>query len=590
MHIETDHELDKLHIILNAEAIVELLRNNIKEEIVLLAKANNLRIVAERSGSLINGYVNSKLSRLICLITCEEECDLVSTYAEVDILSVDLKTVNKNAISKYTCACSRKELLKAEAISYLTVICLDLGCNTVIINCYISNNLGESVLVISIAESDCFDRTVSLTTECVCTESESLKLILNVGVSVGNTNLTGTDLLNNLSYKLISELLEVILGNLCINREPELAKINIKCTKLDTCESKINIRKCDSYLTLFTSEVLKNYLSEVDVGRILSDLFYDITCNGCLNTVCEVICRLILKNEAGVYSLNCDLVVTKLIKVKREGSNAILIGKCGCLAYNLKLHAVYVYSLDSLAASGCESEDVSTVTDNCVKLGRGIPVLCSACVVSNVNSRAGNGYLNSRIVGNVCNRNIFKCFLAGLVVLRTVVSYNNSCKVTLIKNFNCIIYVILNVDECAVRKNAKTHRLLNVSDKLSLLNVLNGSSGNRALNVGCRTKVNESNICLYCYRIICLVVIGGVPSDTNSYSSTVVESKKCLVGNCCPGGLCNVGGELNGPSTAVCCDEVSRIVLAKDLFYDLLCGRNLCLVALACLVHRHLSG
>ena len=605
VHIQTDHKLDQLDIVLSKGTVCKVLGRQAELEFIIssVLPIYDLRIVVDRDGRLVNGYVNGNLARPVDLITCKEERDCVCTNVLVKILGVDLQAFDEmldfflsqivKLLGEELSACCRKKLLKAIAVKHLTVIRLNLGCDTVIMDGNVGNNLCKGVLVISIGEADGLGGAVALGAECVRTKSQTLQLILNVRVSISNANLAGADLLNYLCHQLISQLFKVIFRDLGANGSPKLAKLNVKGTKLDVGKSKINVGKRNGYLTLCACKVLKLYLGEVNIGRILGDLLYDSACNRELHTVCKVIGRLILKNPHRINGFNRDLVVCLFVKVEGEGCNAVLVEELSCLTCtndSLKLLAVDVYSLNSLALGGSQRQDVGTVTNNGIQLGRGIPVHCRACLVGYVNSRAGNGHLNGRIIGNIRNGNLLKGFLARLVVLGAMVGYNNSCIVAMIKNLNGVVHVVLNVDQCTVGENTQTHRLFQVFDQLIFLNVLNLFGGNTSLYVGCRTKIHKGKICLYCYRIVGLVIVGGIPCNTDADGGAVVEREKRLVGKGSPGCLCNVGGELNRPSTAVGCNKVGSIVLAQDRIYDLLCRGNLSVIALACLIHGHLSG
>ena len=595
MHVKTDHEFDQLGF--NRCSVAMCNRTDRNFKLIAITISDKLRIVVDRNGSLVHSHVKGDLARLVGFVTCKEQSDCVITCVHAKILSVNLKTVNQCAVCKYTCAGSGDQVSDAVTVGYGAVICLNFGCDTVILDGNVGYNLSQCVLVVSIADADGFGRAVAFRTELVRAKGKSLQLVFDVRISIGNTNFTGTDLFDQLVNKLISKLFKVVFLNLGINVSPKLAKLNVKRTKLKRGKAEVDFGKCDGYLALGTSEVFEFNRSKVDIGGIADGRPNDFHEIRCLNTVCEIVNSFVIQLEFGINRFNLNFKVILFGQIEREGHSAVVVVKLNSLrtVHNFLFHAVdeHLNAIDGLRYvvnnTGCQREDVGTVTDNCVKFGCGIPVHRGACLVGYVHSGARNGNLNGSVIGNVGNGNAIEGFLARLVVFGTVVGYDHRSIVAMIKNFNGVVYVVLNVNECAVCQNAKTHRTLEVFDQLSFFHVLNRSGGNGALYVGCGTKVNQSEVSLYSNRIVGLVIVSRIPCDTDSYRCTVVESKESLIGNSSPCSLCNVGREFNRPCTAVGCDKVCRIVLAKDLVYNFLSGRNFCVITCACLIHKHLS-
>ena len=392
------------------------------------------------------------------------------------------------------------------------------------------------------------------------------------------------NLVNNFFDKFVNQLIEIVLSNLRVGIKPQLTQFDVNRTKLNYCKAQIDITKLNRYSTFGTSQVLNDNLIVINraVGGILHSSIYDILVYGIHNTVSKVVKAFILQFPNGVNGFHNYIVVHCFCQIHRESCHTFVISQGNLLSVNGD-------RLNCFAGNRSKLEVVCSVTNNGIQTGGRIPTLCRSRIVGHINGSTGNGNLHGCIIGDILNRNILESLSTRLVFGRTVVGHDNLCESTICLNRNRVINLVFNFDQISVSQDSQSHSLLQVFDQLIFADVLYLSRRNFTLYTGSGALINQGRLCLNRQRIICFVVLGRIPSDTNDDFLSVIQCQQGFLADCFPRIVDQVRGELYSECAAVSSQEVRSILFAQDGVDHILCRRNLGFIVGAALIHFHLE-
>ena len=583
-HIQADDELDAVD--LRGRAVRHHGGADGQRKVVGITKGDKLGIVVDGAGSLLDSHIDGDLGRLVVLIAREVQGDGLCACVLIQIVGLDLQAGNRSAVGSLDDlrAGSGDQLIQAVAEGDFAVNSVDLGLLAVVMDGNIGDYLSQQVLIVFIAEADGLGGAITGGAKDMGADGQALQLLGNVTDRIGSSQLTMGNLINDISHQFVQQLFHVVLGDFGIGIQPQFTQFDIEGTQFNDGEAQVNIGQFDGNCTLFAGQVFQQNLFKVDFLGILGNSFNDVAVIGLINAGSEIVFTLVFQNPEGVNSLNNNFVMFLLVQNHREGSDLLAVSQ-------LDLHAVDGNALDRLAGNGGELEVVGTVTDHGVDAGSGIQRHDLAIVIGDDIRSVLDGDLDGGIVGDIGNGNILESLGSGLVVSGAIIGDGNGGKEAIFfVASDGVGHGVVHIECGTVGQDTQAQSFLQLSDQLGLVNILNLLSGDGASHGGRSTQVNQRYVCGVSNRIVGLVAISGLPSDTNLNFSTVVQSQQSFVRNSGPAVIDQRSGEINGESAAVGCQECSSFALTQDGIDQILCRGNLSSVVLAALVHLHLEA